>query len=94
MALGDIIDRKVFTDVPNITGVKQVSCGEYYTILLMNDGTIKACGNNQYGQLGSNNTIRFITIPNITGVKQIACGQNHTMLLMDDGTIKACGDNC
>ena len=41
-----LVNRKIFTDVPNITGVKQISCGYNHTILLMNDGTIKSCGYN------------------------------------------------
>lgn len=30
----------------------QVSCGSTHTILLLNDGRIFTCGNNDYGQLG------------------------------------------
>ena len=51
------IDKLVFTDVPDITGVKQVSCGTNHTLLLMNDGTIKVCGNNNCGQLGLNDIV-------------------------------------
>ena len=72
-----LVNRSVFTDVPNITGVKQIACGNDHNMLLMNDGTIKACGNNFYGQLGLNDLVNrkvFTDVPNITGVKQISCG--------------------
>ena len=60
--------------MPNITGVKQISCGRDFSVLLMNDGTIKTCGHNIDGQLGLNDIVNksvFTNVPNITGVKQI-----------------------
>ena len=66
------------------------------TFFILNDGTIKACGHNNYGQLGLGDTNDKTTptlIPDLTDVKQIACGMYHTMFLLKDGTIKACGDN-
>ena len=71
LGLNDIVDRKVFTDVPNITGVKQISCGHHHTMLLMNDSTIKTCGYNVNGQLGLNDLVNrtvFNVIPNIEPV--------------------------
>ena len=84
LGLNDLVDRNVFTSVPNITGVKQISCGISHIILLMNDGTIKACGYNSKDQLGLNDLVNrniFIDVPNITGVKQISCGEYHTYVI-------------
>ena len=86
MGLNDTSDRKVFTDVPNITGVKQITCGWGHTILLMNDGNIKACGYNGVGQLGLNITTNTKVFADVTSaVEQISCGWNHTMIFMGDG---------
>ena len=96
LGLNDLVDRKVFTNVPNITGIKQIACGNSHTMLLMNDGTIRVCGSNGQGQLGLNDLVTktvFASVPNITGVKQISCGYFHSLLLMDVGNIKACGYN-
>ena len=57
LGLNDLVDKKVFTDVPNIAGVKQISCGYSHIILLMNDGTIKSCGSNAKGELGLNDLV-------------------------------------
>lgn len=83
-----------FTDVPNITGVKQVSAGSDHTFILMEDGTVKACGSNKDNQLGGHmyDQYLFVYIP-ITGVVHVTCGNRCTFLLMDDGTIKVCGLN-
>ncbi|MEM0173169.1 MAG: hypothetical protein QXI16_01525, partial [Sulfolobaceae archaeon] len=65
------------------------------SFFLLNDGTVKACGNNSYGQLGIGNTTSQtspVTVP-ISNVKQIACGYYYTLFLLNDGTVKACGDN-
>jgi alpha-tubulin suppressor-like RCC1 family protein len=83
------------TDLP-LTGVKNIACGLHHTFFVMNDGTIKVCGNNEYGQLGLGHTTSPITtltdLP-FTGVKNIVCGYHHTFFIMEDGTVKCCGDN-
>ena len=44
------------TLMPNNTGKTPIaiSCGQFHTMVLMNDGTIYGTGNNYYGQLGNN----------------------------------------
>lgn len=86
--------QSVFTNVP-ITNVKQIACGNTYTMFLLKDGTVKGCGNNSYGQLGIGNKteqLKIVDIP-ITNVKQVACGGNHTIFLLNDGTAKGVGYN-
>ncbi|MFA6867340.1 MAG: hypothetical protein WCR54_07475, partial [Clostridia bacterium] len=81
---------------PNITGVKQVSCGNYHTVFLMEDGTVRTVGYNAFGQCGTGNTTNpqlSLYTPNITGVKQVACGNTHTVFLMEDGTVRTVGLN-
>ena len=39
------------TDLP-FTGVKDIVCGYSHTFFIMNDNTVKACGDNQDGKLG------------------------------------------
>ena len=41
-----------FTQIPNITDVKQISGGPTHTLLVKNDGTLYACGSNECKQLG------------------------------------------
>jgi len=37
---------------PNVRKVKQISCGLYRTAILLNNGQVYTCGNNDFGQLG------------------------------------------
>ena len=65
----------------------QVSAGTYHTVLLKNNGTAVACGNNRFGQCD---------IPMLDGCltyTQIAAGGYHTVLLKSNGTAVACGSN-
>lgn len=40
------------SEFPALTGVKQIAAGGVHGLALMQDGTVKAWGNNEYGQLG------------------------------------------
>ena len=85
-------------NIPNGNNPKYISCGENYTIVLMNDGNIWGTGSNWYGQLGNyttDNKLSLTLMTNNTGKtpKYISCGQNHTMVLMTDGTIWGTGYN-
>jgi alpha-tubulin suppressor-like RCC1 family protein len=89
------------TDYNILTGStpKYFSCGEYYTIVLMTNGTIWGNGRNIYGQIGlgftgTNSTLARLT-SDISGCTplSVSCGANHTMILMTNGTIWGTGLN-
>lgn len=70
--------------------------GAEFTLVRIDDGTIKSWGRNAYGQLGlgdTNNRNTPIAINGLTGVKQISAGNAHVLALMEDGTVKAWGYN-
>ena len=93
LGLGHTTDVLELTDIPGITGVKNVYCGEYITIIALEDGTVMGCGSNGYGQLGlghTNNVTSFTKL-SISNVKQVSCGSSHTMVLLEDGTLKGAG---
>lgn len=84
------------TTIPGLTGVAQITQGNYYTIYLMTNGTIKAVGNNSYGQLGFGHKSMITVptaVPGISGVKQAVAGPGHAVLVMNDGTVKTAGTN-
>ena len=100
LGLNDTTDRTTFTQVTtNINNdVKQISCGIYHTFILKNDGTIWACGRNDKGQLGLNDTTRRTTFTQVTtninnDVKQVICSHNNTFILKNDGSVWSCGLN-
>lgn len=69
-----------------------------YTMALMNDGTVKACGYNSSGQLGLGDTNQrsvFTLIPTdkLSGVKDLKHVSSSLYAILDNGTIKTWGYN-
>ncbi len=86
------------TKVLNVTNVKDLFLRAYNTFILLNDGTVMACGKNNYGQLGLGNTsIRRepIKIPTLSNVEKIVKSTAYETVyaLMKDGTLKVWGRN-
>ncbi|MEI7831871.1 MAG: Ig-like domain-containing protein [bacterium] len=73
-----------------------ISEAQTFTITLLPDLPIHACGENNSGQLGDGtNTDRFTLVPAIglTGVTELAAGYSHSLALKADGTVWAWGSN-
>jgi alpha-tubulin suppressor-like RCC1 family protein len=88
--------------VPNpvkmrISGVKAIAAGYVHSLMLKDDGTVWACGDNSKGELGDGtNTGRTVPVQVIAlpgPVKNIAAGMNTSLFLLTDGSLYACGDN-
>ncbi|HEX7773742.1 MAG TPA: chitobiase/beta-hexosaminidase C-terminal domain-containing protein, partial [Pyrinomonadaceae bacterium] len=89
------------TQIPNLLG-KTVSAGYAHTLVTLPDGTVKAFGGNDAGQLGQG-TSDFgshstpLLVPGVTGVFATAAGSNASFALIGNsstgGTIKAWGGN-
>jgi alpha-tubulin suppressor-like RCC1 family protein len=84
--------------ISNINNIYKIATGREFTLVLLNDGTIKSFGRNDYGQLGigTTNTSANSTINTVSGINNaidIACGDYHALALLSDGTIKAWGNN-
>lgn len=78
--------------------VTSLSFGIHHCLFLTDDGAVFAFGKNNFGQLGSGNTVEYSTVPyHVTGVKHtakdIACGPNHSAALTIDGTVYMWGLN-
>lgn len=99
---GDCVDKKtpqhVQSSPKNITSI---SCGQFHTMCLADDGSVFGCGKNDYGQLGweSIDNVKVLT-KFITGIPsdpeniiQVCCGYYHTMLLSGTGVVSGFGRN-
>ncbi len=77
--------------------VVAVNAGDFHTVALMSDGTLKAWGANKFGQLGDGTHTYQLTPVAVNGLggtaTAIAAGASHTIALMFDGTLKAWGSN-
>ena len=93
-----------FTD--NIKNYKYILGGgdstALHSLIIANDGSVYACGNNVYGQLGNNTTnnnqylaqmIQPNDLPSTAKAIKTAAGQFHSLVLYDNGYVYACGSN-
>ena len=90
------VDNKTaFTIIDSNPGnIKSICCGNDYTLILKNDGTLWGCGNNQYGQLGLGDTANKTIFTKITdNIKSVCCGYAYTIILKNDNTLWGCGRN-
>jgi alpha-tubulin suppressor-like RCC1 family protein len=79
------------------TDWKLVTCGDYFSAAIKNDGTTWAWGNNQYGQLGNGN-INFYSSPvqNVAGGtdwKKIDAGHQYVAAIKHDNSLWMWGRN-
>ncbi|MDR1564769.1 MAG: hypothetical protein LBS74_07415 [Oscillospiraceae bacterium] len=73
-----------------------VSGGQYHTIALMEDGTVWAWGQNDFGQLGdgtTTNRLSPVQVSGLSNVTTVSAGYNHNLALKSDGTVWAWGQN-
>ena len=74
------------------TGVNQVECGMYFTMILKGS-SVYGIGENTDGQLGiGDNTSTGVFMPSDTNVSQIICGANCSIILKE-GMIYGSGSN-
>lgn len=79
-----------------IKNTQKFDGGVKHSVFVCNDGTVKACGDNTYGQLGDGTTIRHSTpvaVSGLTDVVAVSAGQFHSLFLKSDGTVWTCGRN-
>jgi len=72
------------TPAPEIWGENRIAVGFAHTVVLMDDGTVRAFGDNTYGQTD---------VSGWRNVTAVAAGAYHTIGLTADGRVLSCGDN-
>lgn len=82
--------------VAGLSGVTQVAGGYEHALALLSDGTVRAWGENSYGQLGNGTTTESLTpvpVSGLSGVVAVAAGGENSFALLANGTVVAWGDN-
>jgi alpha-tubulin suppressor-like RCC1 family protein len=74
-----------------------VGAGGWYSVFLLEDGSVKAVGCNDQGQLGDGtaaNRSRPVLVVDLgQRVTAVGAGGEHTVFLLEDGSVKAVGAN-
>ena len=89
---GDLFNRNRFPGKVKCDGhlFQSVSCGEYFTVMLEDNGSVWTTGCNEFGQLGLGDNIKRILPSKVQGMENIvavSCGGNSTLLLDGDGAV-------
>jgi alpha-tubulin suppressor-like RCC1 family protein len=74
----------------------QAAAGYYHSLALKPDGTVRAWGQNTYGQVGDGTfTTRSnpVSVSGLTGIKMVAAGAYHSLALASNGTAWSWGGN-
>lgn len=85
-------------EVPDLTGVTQMTAGYFHTCALLTTGGVKCWGRDDYGQLGDGAQDASVGTPVdviglASGVTQIASKGSHTCALLSTGRVKCWGRN-
>ena len=87
-----------FTSIPqkiDISRVKQMSCGYYYSVCVTEDGDVFSFGNNDFG-LGFGNETECnipLRLESLKNIDFVVCGWYHTICKSLDNKIYVWGDN-
>ncbi|MCX5977325.1 MAG: fibronectin type III domain-containing protein [Coprothermobacterota bacterium] len=98
LGLGDTTHRSIPVQVTSLgSNVTALTAGGWHTLVMKEDGTVWAWGNNGSGQLGLGDTTDRLSPVQVTAlgsnVTALAAGGDHTLALKSDGTVWAWGWN-
>lgn len=89
------ISPRIMNTIPLKLPVTSVASGSRHSLLVLNDGTVAACGSNSCGQLGLDNDGRDSEVPvvieSLHNVVQVQCGEAHSLALTGDGQVYCWG---
>jgi len=74
----------------------RIAGGNYFTAVIMQNGSVRTFGRNNFGQLGVGDTTNRLTpvqVPGISGARALAAGRYHTAVVQNDGTVRMFGLN-
>ncbi|CUR54862.1 hypothetical protein NOCA2220053 [metagenome] len=83
--------------VPGLTGVTSLAGGRNHVLAVMADGTVRAWGQNTYGQVGTGTTSASqtspITVAGISNAVAVRAGAEFSVALLADGRVMTWGRN-
>ena len=80
--------------VYNTHSITGMSTGRHHSMILETDGTLWACGDNGYGQLGDGTvTNRLTPVMIMRDVLNMSASFRYSLIIKTDNTLWACGSN-
>jgi alpha-tubulin suppressor-like RCC1 family protein len=90
--------------VQGLSNIEGIAMGVSYSLMLLDNGTVRAAGANNHGQVGDGawtdtwerglpNTTVSESGGALSGVKEVAAGGAHAVALLENGTVKTWGTN-
>ena len=75
-----------------------IGCGNYHSLNVCADGSVRSCGDNTFSQLGDSTSMnRYIPVqvhfPSGTVINAVSGGVWFSLFLENNGTAWACGNN-
>lgn len=83
-------------EVSEVGGIREISAGSDYLLVVYNSGKVGAIGGNKFGQLGNgtqSNLKEFTIISNYENVEQLVAGDHHVLLKDHQGKVACVGNN-
>jgi alpha-tubulin suppressor-like RCC1 family protein len=80
--------------IAGLSDVVAVAAGGAHSLALLKDGTVRAWGENRWGQLGDGTTVRRnapVAVTGVAGATAIVAGSQISGALLADGTVMAWG---
>lgn len=96
---GNDEDKDTLQTVLNLSGVKAITNSDdnFHMLAIKENGTLRAWGDNLYGQLGHNSSDEAsfvpVTVQGVTDAKDIAAGAYHSVAVTEDGSVWVWGNN-
>jgi hypothetical protein len=92
LCLGDMDSRDMFHNVSSLPGpAKAAAVGLDFTLILLSDGRVFGCGNNEQGELGLGPNVTHSAFPDndngLTGITSISAGLSFSLYLQADGLL-------
>lgn len=93
---GTNTNQSIPVAVAGLATAEAIAGGGVHSLALMSDGSVKAWGQNTFGQLGDGTSMNrniAVQVQGLTNVIALAAGGSHSLALMSDGTVWSWGAN-
>lgn len=85
-------------NIPGRSPYHLLAAGEFFSVAVRGDGSVRAWGDNSYGEIGDGGACGTtcpteVTVPGLPTILQVAAGSEHALAASTDGRVFAWGSN-